>query len=57
VVFKIPGMGYLLAEAIGSRQIVAFQSIVAIIAIFYVFVNFVVDILYTALDPRIRNGK
>ncbi|MFZ4667655.1 MAG: ABC transporter permease [Microthrixaceae bacterium] len=57
VVFKIPGMGYLLAEAIGSRQIVAFQSIVAIIAIFYVLVNFVVDILYSTLDPRIRHGK
>ena len=54
---KEPGMGYLLAEAIGSRQIVAFQSIVAIIAIFYVLVNFVVDILYSTLDPRIRHGK
>ncbi len=54
VVFQIPGMGFLLAEAISTRQIVAFQSMVAIIAIFYVLVNFGVDILYSVLDPRIR---
>jgi peptide/nickel transport system permease protein len=56
VVFAIPGMGYLLAEAIATRQIVAFQSMVAIIAIFYVLVNFAVDLLYTVLDPRIRHA-
>ena len=56
VVFNIPGLGYLMGEAIATRQIVAFQSIVAIIAIFYVFVNFCVDILYTVLDPRIRHA-
>jgi peptide/nickel transport system permease protein len=54
VVFQIPGMGFLLAESIATRQIVAFQSMVAIIAIFYVLVNFGVDILYSVLDPRIR---
>ncbi len=56
VVFNLPGMGYLLADAISTRQIVAFQSLVAIIAIFYVVVNFLVDILYSVLDPRIRNA-
>ena len=56
VVFNIPGLGYLMGEAIATRQIVAFQSIVAIIAIFYVIVNFFVDILYTVLDPRIRHA-
>jgi len=56
VVFNIPGLGDLMGQAIATRQIVAFQSIVAIIAIFYVFVNFCVDILYTVLDPRIRHA-
>ncbi|HMU79239.1 MAG TPA: ABC transporter permease [Microthrixaceae bacterium] len=56
VVFNIPGLGYLMGEAIATRQIVMFQSLVAIIAIFYVFVNFCVDILYTVLDPRIRHA-
>jgi peptide/nickel transport system permease protein len=57
VVFSIPGMGLLLFEAISSRQIVAFQSMVAIVAILYVLVNFAVDLLYSALDPRIRNAR
>lgn len=57
VLFQIPGMGFMLQEAIGQRQIVAFQSLVAIIAIIYVIVNFGVDLLYTFLDPRIRNDR
>lgn len=57
VLFQIPGMGFMLAEAIGQRQIVAFQSLVAVIAIIYVLVNFGVDILYTVLDPRIRSER
>ncbi|MCB0952906.1 MAG: ABC transporter permease subunit, partial [Microthrixaceae bacterium] len=57
VLFQIPGMGFMLQEAIGQRQIVAFQSLVAIIAIIYVIVNFGVDLLYTVLDPRIRNER
>lgn len=57
VVFSVPGMGFLLFEAISTRQIVAFQSIVAIVAILYVLVNFAVDLLYAALDPRIRNAR
>ena len=56
VVFSLPGMGLLLFEAIARLQLVAFQSMVAIIAILYVLVNFAVDILYTVLDPRIRHA-
>ncbi len=57
VVFNIPGMGLLLFEAIGRRQIIAFQSMVAVIAVLYVLVNFAVDALYSVLDPRIRHAK
>jgi peptide/nickel transport system permease protein len=57
VVFSIPGIGLTLAQAIASRQLVAFQSMVAIIAIIYVIVNFGVDLLYSALDPRIRHAR
>lgn len=57
VLFQIPGMGFMLQEAISMRQLVAFQSLVAIIAIIYVLVNFGVDLLYTVLDPRIRNER
>jgi len=57
VVFALPGMGLMLFEAISRRQIVAFQSMVAVIAILYILVNFAVDLLYTVLDPRIRNAN
>ena len=54
VVFSLPGMGLLIFEAISRRQIVAFQSMIAVVAILYILVNFIVDLLYTVLDPRIR---
>jgi peptide/nickel transport system permease protein len=53
-VFAIPGIGYQIALAIGARQYIALQSMVAIIAIGYVLINFFIDFLYTVLDPRIR---
>ena len=55
--FDIPGMGKLLFFSIFGRQFVELQSIVAVIAIGYVLVNVVVDILYTILDPRIRDAR
>jgi peptide/nickel transport system permease protein len=56
VIFSLDGMGRLIFDAIGGRQIVAIQSLVAIIAIAYVLVNVLVDMLYSVLDPRIRRG-
>ncbi len=57
VVFSLPGMGLLIAQAIGERQYVALQSAVAIIAIGYVLINVFIDFLYSVLDPRIRNVR
>lgn len=56
VIFQLDGMGRLLFEAINERQIVAVQSLVALVAAGYVLVNFAVDMLYAVLDPRIRRG-
>lgn len=56
VVFQLPGMGLLAASAIGGRQLVAVQSIVAIFAVLYVAVNVFVDLAYTVVDPRIRRA-
>jgi peptide/nickel transport system permease protein len=56
IIFNIDGMGRLIFEAIGERQIVAIQSLVAIVATGYVVVNFLVDIAYAIVDPRIRRG-
>ena len=56
VIFGIPGMGTLIYHAINARQIVELQSYIAIIAIGYVLLNFVIDSLYVVLDPRIRRA-
>jgi peptide/nickel transport system permease protein len=57
VIFSLPGIGTLLFEAINARQYIALQSLVAIIAVGYVLINFFVDILYAVLDPRIRHAR
>jgi peptide/nickel transport system permease protein len=57
VLFSIPGLGYFLGQAIFQRQYVALQSFVALIAVIYVVVNFLVDVLYTVVDPRIRHAR
>ena len=57
VIFSLPGIGTLLFEAISARQYIALQSLVAIIAVGYVLVNFLVDVLYAVLDPRIRHAR
>lgn len=56
-VFALPGMGRLLIEAIYQRDLVVLQGGVVLVGIGFVVVNFVVDLLYAALDPRIRHGR
>jgi peptide/nickel transport system permease protein len=53
-VFNIPGVARFLVEAIRSRDYPIVQNLVMFIAIVVVVVNFLVDMLYAALDPRIK---
>ncbi len=55
--FFIPGMGMLIAEAIFTRQYLALQSAIVVVALIYVLVNFVLDFVYTIVDPRIRTRR
>ncbi len=55
-VFSWPGVGRLLVEAILFRDFPVVQSALLIIAIMFVLVNLLVDVLYAFLDPRIRHG-
>lgn len=55
--FALPGIGRLLVDSINARDFVMIQAIVAVIAVFYVFVNIVIDLLYLVLDPRVRSGR
>lgn len=56
VIFNIQGMGYLIFESILTRQYLMLQSCVAIVAVGFVLINALLDILYSALDPRIRHA-
>jgi peptide/nickel transport system permease protein len=53
-VFNIPGVARFLVEAIRWRDYPIVQNLVMYIAIIVVLVNFTVDMLYAALDPRIK---
>lgn len=56
VVFGLPGVGRLLIGAIELRDLVLVQGIVTIIAVGYVLINGLVDVMYGVLDPRVRRG-
>ncbi len=56
VMFSIPGIGTLLTKSIYVRNYPMIQAVVVFIAATYVAINVFVDILYTVLDPRIRNA-
>jgi peptide/nickel transport system permease protein len=53
-VFNIPGVARFLVEAIRWRDYPIVQNLVMFIAVIVVVVNFAVDLMYAALDPRIR---
>ena len=55
-IFALPGIGRLLLSAIFTRDLIILQGVVLIVALGYVLINFVVDLLYAVLDPRIRHG-
>jgi len=54
IVFSWPGIGQLTIEAINTRDYPLVQSCILLISISYVLVNAGTDILYSALDPRVR---
>jgi peptide/nickel transport system permease protein len=55
-VFALPGIGRLLVGAIYTRDLIILQGAVLLVAVGFVMVNFIVDLLYAVLDPRIRHG-
>jgi len=55
-IFAWPGIGRLLIQSIGFRDYPMVQGCILLIAVTYVTVNLVTDLLYGALDPRIRVG-
>ena len=55
-VFYLPGVGRLLFQAIAQRDLMVVKNLVLVLAATVVLINFLVDLLYAVLDPRLRLG-
>ncbi len=55
-VFSWPGTGFLLNAAIFQRDLPLLQGTILVLALFFVVLNLLVDVVQTALDPRIRRA-
>ncbi len=55
-VFSWPGIGSLLIESIQKRDYPLVQGCVLLVAVSYLLINTITDLLYQLLDPRIRTG-
>jgi len=55
-VFYLPGLGRLLFQAIAQRDLIVVQSLVVLLAGAVVIVNFLVDLAYLGIDPRLRKA-
>jgi peptide/nickel transport system permease protein len=53
-VFNLNGIGKLLVDAVAHRDYTLIQALVLLLAAVFVLINFVVDMVYVVLDPRIR---
>ncbi|GAA0356273.1 ABC transporter permease [Bacillus horti] len=56
-VFNIPGLGQLIVNSVERRDYAVIQGVVLLIAVTYVLLNLVIDLLYGVLDPRIRLSR
>jgi peptide/nickel transport system permease protein len=54
IIFSVPGMGSALAQAVSQRDYPTVQALVFVMAVVFLAINLLVDLLYAWLDPRIR---
>lgn len=55
-VFVIPGLGSLLLDGVANRDLLLVQGVVMLLVVAALAINFIVDVLYTVLDPRLRGA-
>lgn len=53
-VFYLPGLGRLIFQSIANRDLIVVRNCIMLLAAMVVLVNFVVDLLYAAIDPRVK---
>lgn len=55
-VFVIPGLGSFLLDSVSQRELLTVQTVVMVLVLAVLVINFVVDALYLLIDPRLRTG-
>ncbi len=55
-VFYLPGLGRLIFQAIAQRDLIVVRDLVVLLAGTVILINFLVDLLYAVIDPRLRHG-
>ena len=56
-VFYLPGLGRLIFQSIANRDLIVVRNCVMLLAGMVVVVNFIVDVLYAAIDPRVKASE
>ena len=56
-VFVLPGLGRLLFQSVGNRDLIVVQDLVMLLTTVVLVVNFLVDLSYRVIDPRIRSRR
>jgi len=56
-IFSLPGLGTTMFTAIFQKDFLVVQGVVVVVAVGFVLVNFLVDLLYAVLDPRVRHVR
>lgn len=54
VIFNLPGMGMAILQGITCNYTMLIQGVVLVVAITFIIINIIVDLLYILIDPRIR---
>jgi peptide/nickel transport system permease protein len=53
-VFALPGLGRLIFQSINQRDLMVIKNVIVLLAAMVITINFIVDLLYLAIDPRLR---
>lgn len=56
-VYVIPGLGSLLLDSVSNRDLLTVQGVVMVLVAAVLIINYIVDLLYTVIDPRLRRSS
>jgi peptide/nickel transport system permease protein len=56
-VFFLPGLGRLVFQSISARDLIVVESVVMLLVFAVIVVNFLVDLTYAIVDPRLRGRR